>query len=538
VSETSNGAYLLGKRRTLIVFAGLLLGMLLAALNQTIVATALPDIVADLGGFEHYSWVFSAYMLASTVTVPLYGKLSDVYGRRPFFLLAIVLFMVGAVVSGLAPSMTVLILGRAIQGLGAGGLIPLAMAVIGDLIAPRERGKWQGLTGAVFGVASVVGPATGGWISDNASWRWAFFVSLPFGLLALVVVQRGFTMEPSHSDHSIDYTGAALLTAGLSAGLLATVWGGTQYPWGSAQIVGMFVVSAAVLVGFVAWERRVREPILPLDLFRNRTFAASQVALFFIGSAMFGTILYIPLFVQGVLGESATSSGAILTPLMLALIGASVLAGQIVSRTGHYKAVLLTSPVVLTVGFWLLSRLDAHSTLHETTRDMIVVGIGLGLGMSTFVLVVQNAVPRSMMGVATASTQFFRTIGATIGVTVMGAMLTTNLQDELATRLSPAQLDELGGAASPGALVSGGAAGLSASAASALRDALGAAIQPVFELGVPLMLAALAATFFVERRELRRTVRDEPAEPARELFDELGDEFSAEQAAGAASRSR
>jgi EmrB/QacA subfamily drug resistance transporter len=538
VNETSNGAYLLGKRRTLIVFAGLLLGMLLAALNQTIVATALPDIVADLGGFEHYSWVFSAYMLASTVTVPLYGKLSDVYGRRPFFLLAIVLFMVGAVVSGLAPSMTVLILGRAIQGLGAGGLIPLAMAVIGDLIAPRERGKWQGLTGAVFGVASVVGPATGGWISDNASWRWAFFVSLPFGLLALVVVQRGFTMEPSHSEHSIDYTGAALLTAGLSTGLLATVWGGTQYPWGSAQIVGMFVVSAAVLVGFVAWERRVREPILPLDLFRNRTFAASQVALFFIGSAMFGTILYIPLFVQGVLGESATSSGAILTPLMLALIGASVLAGQIVSRTGHYKAVLLTSPVVLTVGFWLLSRLDAHSTLHETTRDMIVVGIGLGLGMSTFVLVVQNAVPRSMMGVATASTQFFRTIGATIGVTVMGAMLTTNLQDELATRLSPAQLDELGGAASPGALVSGGAAGLSASAASALRDALGAAIQPVFALGVPLMLAALAATFFVERRELRRTVRDEPAEPARELFDELGDEFSAEQVAGAAARSR
>ena len=206
MSEAPNSAYLLGKRRTLIVFAGLLLGMLLAALNQTIVATALPDIVGDLGGFDHYSWVFSAYMLTSTITVPLYGKLSDVYGRRPFFLLAIVLFMIGSVVSGLAPSMTVLILGRAIQGLGAGGLIPLAMAVIGDLIAPRERGKWQGLTGAVFGVASVVGPATGGWISDNASWRWAFFVSLPFGLLALVVVQRGFTMEPSHQEHSIDYT--------------------------------------------------------------------------------------------------------------------------------------------------------------------------------------------------------------------------------------------------------------------------------------------------------------------------------------------
>ena len=534
----ANDAYLLGKRRTLIVFAGLLLGMLLAALNQTIVATALPDIVADLGGFDHYSWVFSAYMLTSTVTVPLYGKLSDVYGRRPFFLLAIVLFMAGAVVSGLAPTMTVLILGRALQGLGAGGLIPLAMAVIGDLIAPRERGKWQGLTGAVFGVASVVGPATGGWISDNASWRWAFFVSLPFGLLALVVVQKGFTMEPAHREHSIDYIGAALLTAGLSTGLLATVWGGTQYPWASAEIVGLFAVSVVLLVVFVPWERRAREPILPLDLFRNRTFAASQVALFFIGAAMFATILYVPLFVQGVLGESATSSGAILTPLMLALIGASVAAGQLVSRTGRYKAVLLTSPVVLAVGFWLLSRLDAHSTLHETTRDMIVVGLGLGLGTSTFVLVVQNAVPRSMMGVATAGTQFFRTIGATIGVTVMGAMLTSNLHDELSERLSAAQLADVGGAASPGSLVAGGAASLPADVAAALRGALGAALEPVFALGVPLMVVALAATVFVERRELRRSVHEGPGEPGSALFDELGEEFLAEQPAGAAARSR
>ncbi len=538
MDESRDDAYLLGRRRTLIVFAGLLLGMLLAALNQTIVATALPDIVGDLGGFDHYSWVFSAYMLASTVTVPLYGKLSDVYGRRPFFLLAIVLFMVGAVVSGLAPSMTVLIVGRAIQGLGAGGLIPLAMAVIGDLIAPRERGKWQGLTGAVFGVASVVGPATGGWISDNASWRWAFFVSLPFGLLALVVVQRGFTMEPVHRDHTIDYTGAALLSAGLSAGLLATVWGGAQYPWGSPEIVGLFVASVVLLVSFVFWERRVPEPIMPLDLFRNRTFAASQVALFFIGAAMFGTIIYIPLFVQGVLGESATSSGAILTPLMLSLIGASVAAGQIVSRTGRYKAVLLTSPIVLLIGFALLSRLDAGSTLHETTRDMIVVGLGLGLGLQTFVLVVQNAVPRSMMGVATASTQFFRTIGATIGVTVMGALLTTRLHDELAGRLSPAELARLGGTASPGALVAGGAAGLPADVAAALRDALGAAIHPVFALGIPLMALALAATLLVERRELRRSVHEGPAEPARELFDELGEDFPGEPGLGAPARGR
>ena len=526
-----DSAYPLGKRRTLVVFAGLLLGMLLAALNQTIVATALPKIVADLGGFEHYSWVFSAYMLASTVTVPLYGKLSDIYGRRPLFALAIVTFMAGAVVSGLAPSMTVLILGRAIQGLGAGGLIPLAMAVVGDLIAPRERGKWQGLTGAVFGIASVVGPATGGWISDNASWRWAFFVSLPFGLLALVVVWKGFTMEPAHRSHRVDYVGAALLTAGVGTGLLATVWGGTEYPWSSAEIVGLYVLSGVLVLALLLWERRVPEPILPLQLFRNRTFAAAQVVLFVTGAAMFGTIIFIPLFVQGVLGESATSSGAILTPLMLALIAASIGSGQLVSRTGRYRGVLLASPVVLAVGFWLLTRLDVDSTGAETTRDMIVVGFGLGLGMQTFVLVVQNAVPQSVMGVATSTTQFFRTIGATVGVTVMGAMVTSRLHAELADRLPASAVEKLGGASSPGALVAGGADGLSPDVADALRGALAAAMHPIFVVGMPLMALAFAATLFVEHRELRRTVHESPAEAARELGDETGDEAPRPRAA-------
>jgi EmrB/QacA subfamily drug resistance transporter len=467
-------------------------------------------------------------MLAATVTVPLYGKLSDIYGRRPLFALAIVLFMAGSVVSGLAPSMGVLILGRVIQGLGAGGLIPLAMAVIGDLIAPRERGKWQGLTGAVFGIASVVGPATGGWISDNASWRWAFFVSLPFGALALAVVWRGFTMEPPHRSHRVDYLGAALLTAGVSAGLLATVWGGSEYPWGSPEIVGLYLACALCLGVFLFWEGRVPEPILPLGLFRNRTFAASQVALFVTGAAMFGTIIFIPLFVQGVLGESATSSGAILTPLMLALVGASVLSGQVVSRTGHYKAILLASPLVLAVGFCLLAQLDVHSSGAETTRDMIVVGIGLGLGMQTFVVVVQNAVPQSVMGVATSTTQFFRTIGATVGVTVMGALLTSRLHVELAERLPASELAKLGGASSPGALVAGGAQGLPADVAATLRDALAAAIHPIFVIGLPMMAVAFVATLFVERRELRRTVHERPAEAGRELFDEIGEEFAPE----------
>jgi EmrB/QacA subfamily drug resistance transporter len=507
IALRNDSAYLLGRRRTLIVLSGLLLGMLLAALNQTIVSTALPRIVGDLGGFEHYSWVFSAYMLASTVTVPIYGKLSDVYGRRPFFALGIVLFMTGAVVCGLAQSMTVLIAGRAIQGLGAGGLIPLAMAVIGDLIAPRERGKWQGLTGAVFGVASVVGPATGGWIADNTSWRWAFFVSLPFGVLALVVVWLGFRVEVPRQEHTVDWLGAGLLAGGVTSGLLATVWGGVQYPWASVQVVGLFVLATALLAAFCFQERRAAEPILPLGLFGDRTIAAAQVALFFVGAAMFGTIMFIPLFVQGVLGDSAASSGAVLTPLMLALIGASVASGQLVSRTGRYRAVLLAAPLVLLAGFLLLTRLDTGSTSADVTLDMVVVGLGLGLGMQTYVLVVQNAAPARMMGVATAATQFSRSVGGTIGVTAMGALLTARL-------------------GSAGLVAEGGSTNLS-------PDPLAAAMHWLFVAGVPLVALAFVATLLIESRELRRTVGRTPAEAADTIFDELATEFDEERVAAA-----
>jgi EmrB/QacA subfamily drug resistance transporter len=489
------------------------------------VTTALPKIVADLGGLEHYSWVFSTYMLGATVTVPLYGKLSDIYGRRPFFVLAIVLFMAGAVVSGLAGTMTMLIVGRTIQGLGAGGLIPLAIAVIGDLIAPRERGKWQGLTGAVFGVASVVGPATGGWIADNASWRWAFFVSLPLGLLALVVVWLGFSMEPVHADHRVDYVGAALLTMGASAGLVALVWGGEMYPWGSTEIVGLAAISSALLGAFLWWERRAPEPILPLELFRDRTIAAAHAALFLIGAAMFGTIMFVPLYVQGVLGESATSSGAVLTPMMLALIGASVLSGQIVSRTGGYRPTLLASPLVLFAGFLLLLRLDAGSSAAETTRDLVIIGAGIGLGMQTYTLVVQNSVSRQVMGAATASAQFFRSIGAAVGVTALGAVLTSRLHAELSVRLPDVvRIGEI----SPGSLLGGQPA---LGHEEALRSSLAAALHTVFAVGLPLAAAAFLATLFVERRELRKTMDER--RPGRELLEELGDEFESAPAAPA-----
>ena len=357
----NRSVYPLGKRRTLIVFFGLMLGMLLAALDQTIVSTALPRITNDLGGFEHYSWVFSAYMLGATVTVPLYGKLSDIYGRRPLFLIGITLFSTGSVISGLATSMGMLIAGRAVQGLGAGGLIPLAIAAIGDIIPPRRRGKWQGFTGAVFAASSVLGPAVGGWLTDNGSWRWCFFVNLPLAAVALAVVWFGFVRRPAPAKHSLDYVGALLLTTGAASGLLAAVWGGTQYPWTSPIIVFLFVAAVVLTTAFVLWERRAEEPILPLDLFEGRTFSAATVASFAVGAAMFGAIIYVPLFVQRVLGESASASGAVLTPLMLGIIAASIVAGQLVSRTGHYRPVLMAGPPLLAAGFLLLSRIDQHT---------------------------------------------------------------------------------------------------------------------------------------------------------------------------------
>ena len=475
--------YPLGKRRTLIVFAGLLLGMLVAALNQTIVTTALPTIVGDLGGLQHYSWVFSAYMLGLTVTVPLYGRLSDFYGRRPFFALGIVLFSAGSIVAGLAPSMEVLIAGRAIQGLGAGGLIPLGIAVIGDMIPPRQRGKWQGLMGVVFGVSSVVGPTTGGWIADNTSWRWAFFVSLPLAALALIVVWVGFDARQVKERHRIDYLGAALLTAAISTGLLGSVWGGVDYPWASPVIVGLFAASAFLTVAFVLQERRAAEPILPLDLFRNRTFAVAQIALFGIGAAIFGTIMFVPLFVQQVLGESATSSGAVLTPLMLGWIASSAASGQIVSRTGRYRPVLLAGPPIMAAGLYLLAGMGPDSTAFEATRNVVVVGVGTGLLMQNFTVVVQNAVPRTLMGTATASTQFFRSIGATVGVTAMGAIMLARLGASEASSAGPAELAN--------------------------------ALNPAFALGIMLCALAFVATLFLPHTELRSTMEEPVAETAR-----------------------
>ena len=379
--------------RILAIYSGLMVTLLLAALDQTIVATALPRIVGDLGGITQYSWVFTAYMLTSTVTVPLYGKLGDAYGRKNLFLFAIVVFLVGSALCGLATTMTQLVVFRAIQGIGAGGLFPLSLAVIGNIVPPRDRGRWQGLIGAVFAASSIIGPAVGGFIVDNASWRWVFLVNLPVGGLALVVISLTMPRRAPR-DTSTRSTGSApgCSPAGTGALLLGLVWGGKQYSWTGPHVIGALVAAAVLLAAFGVVERRAPEPILPFEILRNPIVAGSVACMALVGMAMFGTISYVPLFVQGVIGTSATSSGVVLTPLMLGAVTTSLLTGQLVSRTGRYRWNAILGPVVLTIGMLLLWRMGTGTTNGEAARNMVIAGIGIGSMMQVFVLSVQNAV--------------------------------------------------------------------------------------------------------------------------------------------------
>jgi EmrB/QacA subfamily drug resistance transporter len=413
--------------RILAIYAGLMVALFLAALDQTIVSTALPRIVSDLGGISQYSWVFTAYMLASTVTVPIYGKLGDVYGRKPLFLFAIVVFLVGSALCGVAQNMTQLVLFRGIQGLGAGGLIPLAIAVVGVIIPPRDRGRYQGLIGAVFGSASIIGPAVGGFIVDHTTWRWIFYLNLPVGALALAVISVTMPRRAPQTERSIDWGGAALLAACTTPLLLGLVWGGRDYAWSSGHVVGALCAAVAAFAAFLLYERRVSEPILPFSLMRNRVVAASLASMALVGMAMFGTISFVPLFVQGVIGTSATSSGVVLTPLLLGAVTASFLSGQWVSRSGKTRPNAIAGAIVLTAGMVLLWRMNVHTTNGQAARNMVLAGVGLGLMMQVFVLTVQNAVPRQAMGSATALTQFARSIGGTLGVTIMGVIVNQGL---------------------------------------------------------------------------------------------------------------
>jgi EmrB/QacA subfamily drug resistance transporter len=485
-------------QRVRLIFAALMLVLLLASLDQTIVSTALPTIVGDLGGLNHLSWVVTGYLLASTISGPLYGKLGDQYGRKKLLQSAIVLFLIGSALCGISQNMTELIAFRALQGLGGGGLLVLTMAVLGDLFSPRERGRYQGFFGAVFGVSTVIGPLLGGFFVDNLSWRWIFYVNLPIGAIALTVIAIAFHGRSDHVHHTVDYLGAAVLAAGLSAIVLFTSLGGTTYAWGSAPIVLMLVSGVLLLVLFPFVERRAAEPILPLELFHNRIFVVTSAVGFIVGLALFGAITYLPLYLQVVKGHSPTSSGLTLVPLMAGLLVTSIVSGQLITRYGRYKPFPIIGTAIMLVGVFLLSRLTIETPMWRTIVAMVILGLGLGLVMQVLVLAAQNSVDHRLLGVATSGATMFRGIGGSIGVAAFGAIFANRLRGELAARF-PAGV-HIPAQANPEIVKH-----LPAAVRTPYIEAFAAALQPVFLTATGIIFVAFLLTWLLREQPLRTT---------------------------------
>ena len=492
-------------RQILVVFSGLMAGMLLAALDQTIVSTALPTIVGELGGLDHLSWVVTAYLLTTTASTPLYGKLSDIYGRRLMFQSAIVIFVVGSILCGLSQDMLQLIVFRGIQGIGAGGLMAMAFAIIGDIVSPRERGRYTGYLGAVFAVASVAGPLLGGFFVDNLTWRWVFYVNVPIGIAALVITSSVLRLPFARQDHAIDFVGAALLVAGVSTLLLGLVWGGSEYPWGSPVIVGLIVGSVVLTAVFLWWESRTPEPILPLRLFRGRVFSGGVALSFLLGGAMFGAIVFLPLFLQVATGATATNSGLLLLPLMAGLMTTSILSGRVIAKTGHYRRWPIAGMGIAAVGMYLLSTMEPDTTRVASSLYMLVVGVGLGMVMQVLVLAVQNAADFKDLGVATSSVNFFRSLGGSFGVSIFGVLFATLLDDKLAALLPPGALSSAG--LSPEALT-GTPEQIQALPPDILlpvTQAMADSITAIFLCTVPLLAIGVAIAIVVPELPLKDT---------------------------------
>ncbi|MEA2479880.1 MAG: hypothetical protein QOJ07_1802, partial [Thermoleophilaceae bacterium] len=486
------------------VFGALMLGMFLAALDQTIVSTALPTIVGDLGGLSHLSWVVTSYLLAATASTPLYGKLGDRYGRKPVFLAAILIFLGGSMLSGLSQSMGELIAFRALQGMGAGGLMVGAQAIIADIVPPRDRGRYMGVIGAVFAVSSVAGPLLGGFLVETISWRWVFYVNMPIGALAVLVVGFRLHLHAPAQRRSIDYLGAALLTAGVSALILVTTWGGSEYSWGSAEVIGLGVAGVALLAAFVWQERRAPEPIIPLALFASSVFRVATALGFFIGLAMFGAIIFIPLFLQLVYGVSPTSSGLRMLPLMLGLLGASIVSGRIISRVGRYKVFPVAGTAITCLGMFLLSRLAVDTAPWVASAYMLVVGVGIGLVMQVLVLVVQNDAPARDVGVATSTATFFRSMGGSLGVALFGAIFASRLAHQLASVPGHAAAHLSGGINIRPAQVHA----LPPGVRHAFLVAFVNALQPVFLVGAALTAVTFVLALLLREIPLRATMND------------------------------
>jgi EmrB/QacA subfamily drug resistance transporter len=488
----------------MIVLPGLMLAMLLAMLDNMIVSTALPRIVGDLHGLSHFTWVVTAYVLGTTVSTPLWGKIGDLYGRKNIFLASIVIFMVGSALSGASTNMNELIGFRALQGLGAGGLIVGVMAIIGDLVPPRERGRYQGMFAAIMAVAMVAGPLAGGFITDNLSWRWAFYINLPLGAVALVVLALRLHLPKYRTEHRIDWPGAGLLAIGITALVLITTWGGNEYAWGSVQVLGLTVLAVLCLAGFALVERRAAEPVLSLGLFRNRNFALSALIGFLVGFAMFGAINFLPLFQQVVQGASATNSGLLLLPMMAGLLVTSLFAGQAITKTGRYKMYPIIGGVVMTLGMILLAQLDTQSTKLQTSLFMLVLGAGMGFLMQTTMLISQNSVEQKDLGVASSAATFFRSIGGSFGVSLFGAIFNRSLRDDLVGQIGPQAADRLTGGGVAG-LTGPQLAQLPANVARALVHGIASGTSTVFFWAIFVSLLVPLMAVFIKHIPLRST---------------------------------
>ena len=524
------GLHNLNRRQLAGTLTGLVLTLLLAALDQTIVGTSEPRIIASLNGFDRYPWVTTAYLLSSTIAVPIFAKLSDIYGRKWFFLTGNILFVTASAFCGAAgevrwmpgDGMTQLIMFRGIQGLGAGIAMGLLFTIIGDIFPPAERAKYQGLFASVFGLASIFGPTLGGWITDQFSWRWTFYVNLPVGIIAATAILVEFPyFRPQGVQRKIDWAGVISLTLCLVPLLLALTWV-TDYGWGSQRVVSLLIGAAIMLVAFLFSESRAVEPVIPLSMYENRIISVATIAVFLLGIAMFGVIIYIPLFMQGVLGVTATRSGSLLTPLMLGFVVASTASGNIIGRTGRYKIVVLTGVSLTMVGIFLMATMDGNTAQWQVIRNMIIAGLGMGSIMPVYTLCVQNVAPPQIMGAATASVQFFRSIGGTVGVATYGSILLRNYHQSFARHLPPETpprvLALLNNPLQLRQASSGGLAGLQPSdlilvkqLSANVREALLQGLHQIFVIGSILMIGAVTVNFFLREIPLRKKHHVQPA---------------------------
>ena len=529
----------LPRRQVILTMAGVMMAMFLAALDQTIVATAMPRIIADLGGFDRYTWVTTAYLVASTVSVPIVGRLTDIYGRKIFFIAGIAVFLAGSVLAGMSQSMNQLIAFRAVQGLGGGVIMANSFVAIADLFPPEERGKFQGFIGVVFGMSSVIGPTLGGFITDNFSWNWIFLINVPTGIPVLLLIAWLFPkISPEVVSRKLDYAGMVTLILAVTPVLLALSWGGVQYEWGSPQVIGFLVFGLTMGAAFVVIESKSDSPIMPLEIYRNRMVAVALIATFLTGFGMFGGIIFIPLFFQGVLGASATSSGSFLTPMMLGIVFGATLSGQLLSRTGgHYRIQALIGTGVMTLGIFLISTMNENTTFARAVIYIVIMGLGMGTTFPTFTLAVQNSVPFRLMGISTSALQFYRSIGGMLGLAALGAVMANrfaaNLEetvpDTVVAALPPGQLDAIKD--NPQALVDPSAVeGLRAGFSQAgpdsvrmaemlmgsLKSALAGAVGDVFTLSAVVIALSLVVSLFLSRPDIQSRAPERPGVSGKE----------------------